>query len=330
MHIGEGILTATPAGQAALLAGTLAAAAGTMIGLRRLDEDQIPKAAVLGTAFFVASAIQVPMGYSSVHLVLSGLMGLVLGWAVFPTVLVGLTLQFVFFSIAGPTVLGINTLIMALPGVICYYLFRWPVRSNRQWVVFASGFAAGSIALVLGALLSSAALVLAGQQFVVLAKGFLAVHIPVALVEGLVTGSVVVLLRQVRPEILAPPCWRPWHKRSAMASYWSKVGQALGGSMVLTLFLLCPAPALAHKLYVFAQVEGNAIQGRAYFPGDVPAQESVVIARDPSGRELGRTTTDDEGKFTFPPREHVDYCLTAETPDGHSATLRRPCLRTAG
>ena len=202
MHIGEGILAATPAGQAALLAGTLAAAAGTMIGLRRLDEDQIPKAAVLGTAFFVASAIQVPMGYSSVHLVLSGLMGLVLGWAVFPTVLVGLTLQFVFFSIAGPTVLGINTLIMALPGVICYYLFRWPVRSNRQWVVFASGFAAGSIALVLGALLSSAALVLAGQQFVVLAKGFLAVHVPVALVEGLVTGSVVVLLRQVRPEIL--------------------------------------------------------------------------------------------------------------------------------
>ena len=105
-----------------------------------------------------------------------------------------------------------------------------------------------------------------------------------------------------------------------MASYWSKVGQALGGSMVLTLFLLCPAPALAHKLYVFAQVEGNAIQGRAYFPGDVPAQESVVIARDPSGRELGRTTTDNEGKFTFPPREHVDFCLTAETPDGHSAT----------
>ena len=46
----------------------------------------------------------------------------------------------------------------------------------------------------------------------------------------------------------------------------------------------------------------------------------MVIARDPSGRELGRTTTDNEGKFTFPAREHVDYCLTAETPDGHSAT----------
>ena len=121
-----------------------------MIGLRRLDEEQIPKAAVLGSAFFVAASIQVPMGYSSVHLVLSGLMGLVLGWAIFPTVLVGLILQLAFFSIAGPTVLGINTLIMALPGMICHYLFRGAVCSNRQPVIFAAGFAAGSTAIVIG------------------------------------------------------------------------------------------------------------------------------------------------------------------------------------
>jgi nickel transport protein len=105
-----------------------------------------------------------------------------------------------------------------------------------------------------------------------------------------------------------------------MDSRWSKARQAAGGLLGLTLLLLCPAPALAHKLYVFAQVEGNAIQGRAYFPGDVPAQESQITARDPSGRELGRTTTDAEGKFTFTIDEHVDYCLTAETPDGHAAT----------
>ncbi len=209
MHICEGILTATRGGQGALLVGTVAAAAGTMIGLRRLDEDQIPKAAVLGSAFFVASAIQVPMCGSSVHLVLSGLMGLVLGWAIFPTVLVALTLQLVFFSIAGPTVLGINTLIMALPGVICHYLFRWTVCSDRRAVVFASGFGAGSMALILGALLSSAAMVLAGRPFVVLAGGFLAAHVPLAGIEGLVTGSVVVLLRQVRPEVLRATALAP-------------------------------------------------------------------------------------------------------------------------
>ena len=217
MHIYEGVLTATRAGQGVLLAGTVAAATGVMIGLRRLDEDQIPKAAVLGSAFFVASAIQVPISGSSVHLVLSGLMGLVLGWAIFPTVLVGLILQMAFFSIGGPTVLGINTLIMALPGVICHYLFRWTVCSNRRSLIFASGFAAGSLAILLGALLSAAALVLAGQPFLVLAEGFLACHAPVALIEGLVTGSVVVLLRQVRPEVLRAP---------ALVSVTQEVGDA--------------------------------------------------------------------------------------------------------
>jgi len=209
MHIGEGILTATRSGQGVLLVGTVAAAAGTMIGLRRLDEEQVPKAAVLGSAFFVASAIQVPIFGSSVHLVLSGLMGLVLGWAVFPTVLVSLILQFVFFSIAGPTVLGINTLDMALPGLICYYLFRSTVRSDRLPVVFAGGFAAGLIALILGALISSAAMLLAGKSFAPLGTGFLAAHIPLAVIEGLVTGSIVVLLRQVRPEIFRATAFVP-------------------------------------------------------------------------------------------------------------------------
>ncbi len=43
---------------------------------------------------------------------------------------------------------------------------------------------------------------LAGKSFVLLAECFLTAHIPIALVEGMVTGSVVVLLRQVRPEVL--------------------------------------------------------------------------------------------------------------------------------
>ncbi len=92
----------------------------------------------------------------------------------------------------------------------------------------------------------------------------------------------------------------------------STVGRASGS--LLMLLVLCPASAFAHILYVYAQVEGKTIEGRAYFPGDVPAQKSAVIARDAAGRELGRTTTDDAGKFTFTVREHVDYYLVVETP----------------
>lgn len=99
--------------------------------------------------------------------------------------------------------------------------------------------------------------------------------------------------------------------------YTIEVFGGLTFTLVVAFVLLCPASAFAHKLYVFAQVDGTTIRGRAYFPGDVPAQKSDVIARDAAGRELGRTTTDDEGKFTFAARERVDYHLVAETPDGH-------------
>ena len=104
-----------------------------------------------------------------------------------------------------------------------------------------------------------------------------------------------------------------------MCSGWYRIRQAAGSLLALIMLLLCPAPAFAHKLYVFAQLEGTSIHGRAYFPGDVPARKSDVIARDASGRELGRTMTDGEGKFTFMVREHVDYYLVVETPDGHGA-----------
>ena len=203
MHIGEGILTATPAGQAALLAGTLAAAAGTMIGLRRLDEEQIPKAAVLGAAFFVASAIQVPMGLfvGPPRAQRPDGPGAGLGRVSHRARGPDSSVRVLFHrrpdragnqhADHGP---ARRDLLLPFPrGRLRAIDSRWSLRA---------GSPPGRWHLILGALLSSAAMVLAGQQFVVLAKGFLAVHIPVALVEGLVTGSVVVLLRQVRPEIL--------------------------------------------------------------------------------------------------------------------------------
>ena len=103
-----------------------------------------------------------------------------------------------------------------------------------------------------------------------------------------------------------------------MDSGCSQVARCVMCSLVLMLFLLGPAPALAHKLNVFAVAKGAAIEGRAYFPGDVPARKIDVVVHDPSGGELGRTTTDDDGNFRFTARKRVDHYLVAETPDGHS------------
>jgi len=205
VHIYEGFLAATPSGQAVLVAGATAAAVATAIGLKKIDYERVPQIAVLSSAFFVASLIHVPIGPSSEHLVLCGLLGLVLGWAAFPAVFVALLLQAVFFSYGGLTTLGVNTLIMAVPAVVCHYLFRDAVRSRNEGTVFAVGFAAGGIAILLGALLAAGAIWAAGAEFRMFSKLVVLGHLPIVVVEGLVTGSVVVLLRKVRPELLEAP-----------------------------------------------------------------------------------------------------------------------------
>jgi len=205
VHIYEGFLAATPSGQAVLVAGATAAAVATAIGLKKIDYERVPQIAVLSSAFFVASLIHVPIGPSSEHLVLCGLLGLVLGWAAFPAVFVALLLQAVFFSYGGLTTLGVNTLIMAVPAVSCHYLFRDAVRSRNEGTVFAVGFAAGGIAILLGALLAAGAIWAAGAEFRMFSKLVVLGHLPLVVVEGLVTGSVVVLLRKVRPELLEAP-----------------------------------------------------------------------------------------------------------------------------
>ena len=205
MHIYEGILAGTAHGREVLLAGAAIGAAGTALGLFKLDYERVPRAAVLSSAFFVASLIHVPLGPTSEHLVLCGLMGLILGWAAFPAILIALLLQAVFFSFGGLTTLGLNTLIMALPAVVCYYLFGRAVRSGNEATVFAVGFAAGATAVLLGAALNAGSLTLAGKQFREIGMVVAALHVPLAGIEGLVTGSVVVLLRKVRPELLDAP-----------------------------------------------------------------------------------------------------------------------------
>ena len=143
MHIPEGVLSAPVLG-----GGAAIAALGIGLGLYTMTDKQMVKVAVLSSTFFVASLIQIPMGPTAVHLVLAGLMGLLLGWAVFPAIAVALTLQAVLFGIGGITTLGVNTLIMAVPGITIYYLFGHAVAHGNPKIAFAAGCAAGALALL--------------------------------------------------------------------------------------------------------------------------------------------------------------------------------------
>ena len=205
MHIAEGALSSTPEGLVVLGLGWLASGLGTAVGLRRMDYERVPQVALLSASFFVVSLIPIPLGITSIHLVLSGLMGLILGWAAFPAILVALILQSLIAGIGGPTTLGINTLVMAAPALACHYAFRRAVHGPGETVTWLAAFAAGGSAVLLGAVLNAAAVATAGEEFHLVAMAALAGHLPVIPIEGAVTAVTVGFVRKVRPELLETP-----------------------------------------------------------------------------------------------------------------------------
>ena len=196
MHISEGVLSGP-----VLVSGAALAAAGTAIGLKKLDYDQIARAGMLSGVFFVASLVHVPLGPASVHLIMNGIVGLLLGWVAFPAILVALALQAVFFQFGGITALGVNTVIMALPSVACHYIFA-PLLHRRQPLALTSAFACGFMAVGLGGIIVGLALMFTEEKFFEVAAAVVAAHLPVMVIEGIVTALCIAFLRRVQPSML--------------------------------------------------------------------------------------------------------------------------------
>lgn len=194
-HLVDGVVSAP-----VLLGGTALAAGGIALGLRAIDGERIPHVGVMSATFFVASLVHVPIGPSSAHLLLNGLIGVVLGWAAVPAIFVALLLQSVFFGFGGVTVLGVNTVILGLPAVVSFYLFGRGALRGRG---FVWGAAAGGFAVCATCGLIASALMLSGHGLIAAAKIIFVAHLPLAIVEAVVTGCAVVFLRRVKPDVLA-------------------------------------------------------------------------------------------------------------------------------
>lgn len=205
MHIAEGVLS-----PAVLAGGAVLALAGTALGLRKLEYDRLVAVGILSAAFFVASLIHVPVGLSSAHLVLNGLVGVLLGWAAFPSILVALLLQTLLFQFGGITVLGVNVFTMGFAAVISWYVFRaiCYLCPGMKGVRVAA-FMGGALGVALAAVLTALALAFTDEGFWLAARLLLLAHLPVMLVEGLVSMFTVSFIMRVRPELLGMAPVRP-------------------------------------------------------------------------------------------------------------------------
>jgi nickel transport protein len=92
--------------------------------------------------------------------------------------------------------------------------------------------------------------------------------------------------------------------------------------IALVVMLACASPATAHKLKLFAAIEGNTIAGYAFFIGGGRAQDTPWRAKDESGKLLGEGRTGPEGEFrlTVPEPIASDITITVDTKEGHMAS----------
>lgn len=199
MHLSEGVLH-TPV----LLAGVVFAVVGVAVGLRRLESERLPLTALFAAAFFVAGTIHVPVGIGSVHLILNGMAGLFLGWAVFPAFLIALLLQVLFFSFGGFAVLGVNLCVMALPAVAAHYVLRGYLKPGMgPMAKLFAGLGAGIIGVGGAGVLASLVLALdGGKHYQDLIALLLLSHLPVFILDGIISYGVISLLSKMYPSAL--------------------------------------------------------------------------------------------------------------------------------
>lgn len=186
-----------------LVGGFVGAALLLAVAAWRLTEQWVPRIGVLSAAFFIGSTIHIKLAVlpTSVHLVLNGLVGVVLGRRAPLAVTVGLALQYFLLAHGGLTTLGLNACIIGLPAVIAGQLF--PLLRRAGVPAFALGCLLGTGAAGAAVGLNFFVLLAGGKDdWETLARLVLLAHVPVVIVEGLMLGVVVRYLEKVKPSLL--------------------------------------------------------------------------------------------------------------------------------
>jgi cobalt/nickel transport system permease protein len=203
MHISDGVLPLS-----VTVGGYVASAALVAWSGRRTRSEELPKLAVMTAAFFVASLVHVPFGPTSVHLIIPGLTGALLGSSAFLSIGLGLLLQSLLFQFGGLTALGANALMMGLPALVCGWFFqRFKGRAQLRQA-FVGGLA-GALGTALAAIILAILLVTGGEDFFGVAKIAMLAHIPVIIIEGVVSAFTIGFLARVKPALLQPSFLRP-------------------------------------------------------------------------------------------------------------------------
>jgi cobalt/nickel transport system permease protein len=193
MHIADGIIPNIWCGAAHGLSWTALYWLG-----RKIETEEVVRLGMLASASFVISLIHFPLGGTSVHLGLYGLIGILAGRRAFPVIFAALIFQTMLFQHGGLLSLGLNAANMGAGALLAGMVWRSGLGPERM-----RAFLCGFLGVLTPALLIAVEFSLTGYG-----KGFYfmaALYLGAAALEGALTMAAVAFLRGAKPALLAQP-----------------------------------------------------------------------------------------------------------------------------
>lgn len=83
----------------------------------------------------------------------------------------------------------------------------------------------------------------------------------------------------------------------------------------------CAGPSWAHKVNLFAYVEGGTVYTESYFADGKQVMGGKIEVLDAGGNHLLSGTTDAQGLFSFPLAKKEDLTIVLDAAMGHKNSL---------
>ena len=212
MHVSDALVSPAVGIGAGVIALSLVGLASRFVK-ENPRKDIVPLMGVLGAFVFAAQMINfsIPATGSSGHLIGGILLSAILGpWAAFITLSSIIIIQCLFFADGGLLAIGCNILNMAAAScLVAYPLIYRPIAATslKSWRIMLAAVLSSVIGLEIGAFgvtLETEFSGVTALPFYMFLKFMLPIHLVIGLIEGIVTGSLLIFIAKYSPSIIIP------------------------------------------------------------------------------------------------------------------------------
>jgi hypothetical protein len=206
-------------------------------------------------------------------------------------------------------------------------LAAWAERRLDHAVEFPVGLLIGETAVLFTILLNGLVLLGVGtHDWTGIVLLTFVIHLPLAVVEGIILGFTVGFLARVKPQLLYG--YRPPERGAAPCAAFSSapVGKIVALLLAPLLLLACAKPAFAHRLEAeYRVLPDKRIEIESWFDltGDSPRGAKVRVTR-PDGSVLVEGELDAKGMFVFPFDKAETLKVFVDAGMGHARELQIP------